>query len=236
MNQFVIFGICSFLSDIFDLIHDNDGKVCKIYLNMPEVRDERELGLKERVSLLGYDVEIHDSLASFRPANGFKYIIGTTTPRKHTLITELKRKYSLPFSSLIHSSVFLGSNVHIGEGVMINVRSTIGPNVFLDDHSVINRCVNIGHDARIGKYSNIAPSVSIAGSVNVGERCRIGIGATMIDRLRIGDGSVIGAGSLVTKDMPEWVVAYGAPAKIVRRNEEDDFKSSSADPQRVHYS
>jgi sugar O-acyltransferase (sialic acid O-acetyltransferase NeuD family) len=204
------------LSDIFDLIHDGDGEIREIYLNMPEVRGGRGLGLKERVSLLGYDVKIHDSLASFRPANDCNYIIGTTTPRKHSLIAELKRAYSLTFSSLIHSSVYLGSNVHVGEGVLINVRSTIAPNALLDDHCVINRCVNIGHDARIGKYSNIAPSVAIASSVEVGHRCRIGIGATILDGLRIGDGSVIGAGSLVTKDVPDAVVAYGAPAKVVR--------------------
>jgi sugar O-acyltransferase (sialic acid O-acetyltransferase NeuD family) len=228
MKQFVIFGICGFLSDIFDLIHDKGGKVSKIYLNMLEVRGERGLGLKERASLLGYDVKIHDSLASFRPENGCHYIIGTTTPRKHTLIAYLKKAHSLTFSPLIHSSAYLGSNVRIGEGVMVNVRATIAPNVFLDDHCVINRCVNIGHDSKIGQYSNIAPSVVIAGSTEVGRRCRIGIGATILDGLRIGDGSVIGAGSLVTKDVPDAVVAYGSPAKVVREIIEDDFKSPAA--------
>ena len=220
MSKFVIFGICNFLSDIFDLIHDNNGRVCKIYLNMPEVRREGERGLEERVSLLGYPVEIQDSLVSFRPENEFSYIIGTTTPGKHKLIAELKRTYSLTFSSLIHSTVHFGSNVHIGEGVLINARSTVGPNAYLDDHCVINRCVCLGHDTRIGKYSNIAPSVSIGGSTHVGDGCRIGIGATILDRLRIGNKTVIGAASLVTKDMPEAVVAFGVPA-IVKRETED---------------
>lgn len=225
MKEYVIFGVCSFLSDIFDLIHDNDGKVCKIYLNMPEKRSERELGLEERVTLLGYHIEIHNSMDSFRPRNDLKYIIGTTTPRKDKLIIDLKKTYSLIFSSLIHSTVYLGSNVHIGEGVFINARSTIGPNAYLDDHCVINRSVSIGHDSRIGRYSNIAPSVSIAGSVNVGEKCRVGISATILDRLHIGDRTLIGAGSLVTKDIPESVVAYGVPAKIIRENKEDELRS-----------
>lgn len=220
MKEFVIFGICAFLSDIFDLIHDNDGKVCRIYLNMPEVKREGERGLEERVSLLGYPVEIHDSLASFRPGNKFTYIIGTTTPRKHQLIAELKKTHDLTFTPLIHSTVLLGSNVHIGEGVMINVNSTIGPNVYLDDHCVINRCVSLGHDSRIGSYSNIAPSVSIAGSARIGDRCRIGIGATIIDHIRIGSKAIIGAGSLVTKDIPEAVVAYGVPAVVKKVNED----------------
>ncbi len=220
MKEFVIFGVCPFLSDIFDLIHDNGGKVRKIYLNMPEVKREGGRSLAERVSLLGYPVEIHDSLASFSPGNAFTYIIGTTTPRKHQLIAELKKTHSLTFTSLVHSTVHLGSNVHIGEGVGIHASSTIGPNAYLDDHCVINRSVSVGHDSRIGAYSNIAPSVAIAGSVSIGERCSIGIGAIIIDRLRIGSKAIIGAGSLVTKDIPEAVVAYGVPAVVKRVNEE----------------
>ena len=46
MKKFVIFGISAFLSDIFDLIHACGGKVYKIYLNMPEVKKERQLGAK----------------------------------------------------------------------------------------------------------------------------------------------------------------------------------------------
>ena len=220
MKKYVLFGICPLLSDIFDLIHDAGGTVSKIYLNMPEVRKERERSLEERVSALGYPVEIHDSLASFVPVKGFRYIIGTTTPRKHKLIAELKKTFSLTFSSLVHSTAHLGSNVHIGEGALINARSTLGPNVYLDDHCVINRCVNIGHDTRIGKYSNIAPSVAIAGSSQIGEGCRVGIGATILDGLRIGDKAIVGAGSLVTRDLPASVVAYGVPAVVKRANDE----------------
>ncbi len=220
MKNFVIFGICSVLTDIFDLIHDNGGKISRIYLNMPEVKNEREPSLQERVSLLGYPVEIYDSLDSFRPEQGFSYIIGTTTPRKYRLIDELKKHYSLTFSPLIHSSVQLGSHIHIGEGVMINARSTIGPSAYLDDHCFINRCVSIGHDSRIGKYSNIAPSVSIAGTTSIGDGCRIGISATILDHLHIGNRTTIGAAALVNKDVPDGVVAYGIPAVIKRMNKD----------------
>ncbi len=220
MKEYVIFGICPLLSDIFDLIHDSGGKVRKIFLNMPEVKEERVRTLEERIALLGYPVEIYHSLDPFVPAEEYEYIIGTTTPRKHRLIAELKRRHNLTFSPLIHSTVHLGSHVHVGEGILINARSTIGPNVYLDDHCVISRCVNIGHDTRIGRFSNIAPAVSIAGSSEIGEGCRVGIGATIIDRLRIGNNTIIGAGSVVTRDLPASVVAYGVPAAVKRGNDE----------------
>ncbi len=228
MKKHIIFGSCVFLSDIFDIIHANNGKVYKIYQNMPELKSERTMGLKERVTLLGYDVTVYDSLDPFEPEEGCSYIIGTTTPQKYKLIELLKKRYSLKFSTLIHPTVILGSNVHIGEGVTINVQTTIGPNVYLDDFCSINRCSSVGHETKIGKYATVGPAVSIASSVHIGEKSRIGMKATILERLYIGDWTVIGAGSLVNKDMPQEVVAYGVPAKVIRQNDEVDFERYKA--------
>jgi acetyltransferase-like isoleucine patch superfamily enzyme len=38
-----------------------------------------------------------------------------------------------------------------------------------------------------------------------------------LDRLNIGENTVVGSGSLVTKDLPDNVLAYGTPAKIIRQ-------------------
>jgi acetyltransferase-like isoleucine patch superfamily enzyme len=46
----------------------------------------------------------------------------------------------------------------------------------------------------------------------------VNIGATVIDRIHIGDNSVVGASALVTRDLPDNVVAFGTPANIVRDN------------------
>ena len=227
-KKYIIFGCSEFLSDIFDIIHANQGKVYKIYQNMPQIRRERAIGLKERIALLGYDVPVYDSLDFFTPEEGCLYIIGTITPQKYRLIEMLKKKYSLTFSSLIHPTVFLGSNVHIGEGVTINVQVGIGPNVYLEDFASINRSSVIGHETRIGKYSLIGPGVYIAGSVHIGEKCKVGARATILERLYIGDWTVIGAASLVNKDIPQGVIAYGVPAKAIRQNDEVDFRRYSA--------
>jgi sugar O-acyltransferase (sialic acid O-acetyltransferase NeuD family) len=228
MEKYIIFGSSAFLSDIFDIIHANKGKVYKIYQNMPEVKSERTMGLRERVSLLGYDVTVYDSLDPFEPEKGCSYTIGTPTPQKYKLIEELKNKYSLTFSTLIHPTVILGSHIQMGEGVTINVQTAIGPNAYLDDFCSINRCSSIGHETRIGKYTSIGPGVAIASSVHIGEKCRIGMKAGILEHLYIGDWAVIGAGSLVNKDVPQGVVAYGVPAKVIGENEEVDFQTYKA--------
>jgi acetyltransferase-like isoleucine patch superfamily enzyme len=53
--------------------------------------------------------------------------------------------------------------------------------------------------------------------VRVGRAAWVGIGAIVRDHVAIGAGAQIGAGSLVLEDVPPDVVAYGVPAKVVRR-------------------
>ena len=100
MKPFIIFGVSAFISDLFDIIHANGGKVYKIYLNMPEVVRARAKGLKERISLLGYELKVYDSLEPFKPENDCGYTLGTPSPHKYRLIEGLKSKYSLTFSTL----------------------------------------------------------------------------------------------------------------------------------------
>lgn len=47
----------------------------------------------------------------------------------------------------------------------------------------------------------------------------IGSGAVISNNIKIGSGSLIGAGSVVTKDIPDGVIAFGNPCKVVRENQ-----------------
>lgn len=54
--------------------------------------------------------------------------------------------------------------------------------------------------------------------VKIGNRVWIGAGAIICPGVTIGDDTVIGAGSVVTRDIPAGVVAYGTPCKIIRNS------------------
>ena len=58
--------------------------------------------------------------------------------------------------------------------------------------------------------------------VHIGRNCWIGAGAVIMPGMTIGDNSVIGAGSVVTKDIPANVVAYGNPCRVAREISEHD--------------
>ena len=58
--------------------------------------------------------------------------------------------------------------------------------------------------------------------VRIGKNCWIGAGAVILPGVTIGDGTVIGAGSIVTKDIPSYVVAVGNPCRVLREINEQD--------------
>ncbi|MBK8161647.1 MAG: hypothetical protein IPK65_00400 [Gammaproteobacteria bacterium] len=54
------------------------------------------------------------------------------------------------------------------------------------------------------------------GGIVVGDDAWLGYGVIVLDGARIGRGAIIGAGSIVTGDIPEGVIAAGAPAKVIK--------------------
>ena len=56
----------------------------------------------------------------------------------------------------------------------------------------------------------------VSAPVSVGDDCWIGGGSIVLPGVRIGNGVTIGAGSVVTKDIPDNVLAYGTPCRVVR--------------------
>ncbi|MGC1271656.1 MAG: acyltransferase [Croceibacterium sp.] len=135
-----------------------------------------------------------------------------------------------------HPGLSLGDNVYVGRNVTIDcvrgARLTIGDNATLTEAIFISCCleVTIGDDVLIGEFCSIRDAnhdisditlpivcqamvpkaVGIASNVWVGRGCAILAGAT------IAEGAVIGANSVVLRDVPQNVVAAGAPTRIIR--------------------
>jgi sugar O-acyltransferase (sialic acid O-acetyltransferase NeuD family) len=123
------------------------------------------------------------------------------------------------FITLINKNCDISNTTRIGVGVIINGLVCIAGHTTIGDFVFINRGCTIGHHTSIGKFVTINPGVNIAGNVIIGEHTQIGLGASIIDGITIGSNTIIGAGSVVTKNIPDNVIAYGNPCKIIRHNE-----------------
>ena len=100
----------------------------------------------------------------------------------------------------------LGVNTDIGAFSYINAKHEV----------VIEDEVQIGSHCSIYSVSTIDNS---SGKVVLKNKCRIGSHTTILPGVSIGKNSIIGAHSLVNKDIPNDVIAFGVPAKIIRKIE-----------------
>lgn len=117
-----------------------------------------------------------------------------------------------------------GCNVKVGDNTVINHSG-----VFLDTNEI-----NIGKHALIGPksglYGAIHPfdvearneGIEKAKTINIDDGAWLGGKVTVVPGVSIGKHSVIGAGSVVTKDIPDDVVAVGNPCRVIRKITEDD--------------
>jgi acetyltransferase-like isoleucine patch superfamily enzyme len=98
----------------------------------------------------------------------------------------------------------LGFKTDIGAFSYINAKKGV----------IIEDGVQIGSHCSIYSVSTID---NTAGKVILKENCKIGSHTTILPGVTVGRNSIVGANSLVTKDIPENVVAYGTPIKIIRK-------------------
>jgi acetyltransferase-like isoleucine patch superfamily enzyme len=80
----------------------------------------------------------------------------------------------------------------------------------------VNTGAIIDHETMVGDYAHIAPGCRVAGRVRIGAGAMLGIGTCVRDKQVIGTRAMVGAGSVVVDDIPNAVIAYGAPARVIR--------------------
>lgn len=103
--------------------------------------------------------------------------------------------------------------VKLGEGLNLMHHVFIGPNVIIGDGTLVNAKASIHHDSNIGSFCEICIGVSIAGRCTIGNEVFIGMGALILPGVTIGDRAIIGAGAVVTKDVPSGATVKGVPAR-----------------------
>ncbi len=113
----------------------------------------------------------------------------------------------------------VGKDVFIGSGVYIDAGHA--DLIYIDDHAhVTARTILLCHKRDLGKYcvgDDYAKLPYKVGKIHLKKGCSTGTDTLIMPGVTIGEGSIIGAGSLVTHDIPDWTIAVGRPAKVVKK-------------------
>ena len=123
------------------------------------------------------------------------------------------------------SEIRIGSNVYIGghtnvdcalsitieDDVLISYQCTIADS---DNHSLLYRIRK--KDVADWKHGKHDWSTNARAPIRIMRGAWIGARAIILKGVTIGEGAVVGAGSVVTKDVPDWTIVAGNPARIIR--------------------
>jgi acetyltransferase-like isoleucine patch superfamily enzyme len=148
--------------------------------------------------------------------------------------------------AIVREGVVLSTGVRIGRRVLIGHHCVLRRRVRIGDDSVLSHLISIQHDVTIGARVRISSLTHLTGGsvieddVQIGagvttvddndmawrdaalrasifrRGCKIGSGTTILGGLEIGANAFVGAGSVVTRSIPENVVAFGNPAYVQR--------------------
>ena len=117
-----------------------------------------------------------------------------------------------------------GHHVHFGSDIYANSNLTLVD----DGHIFVGNKVMFGPNVTIATANHpIDPELRAKGlqynkDVYIGENTWIGSGVVIVPGVKVGKNVVIGAGSIVTKDIPDNVVAVGNPCRVLREVSEHD--------------
>jgi acetyltransferase-like isoleucine patch superfamily enzyme len=131
-------------------------------------------------------------------------IIGDYFQSGHnTLIREKTRigdRTAIGTATVIDGNTIIGNGVSLQSMVYIPTNTTIGDSVFIGPNTVLTN-------------DRYPPSGSLEGPV-VKAGAAIGANATILPGICIGEGAFVAAGSVVTRDVPDHMMAIGTPARI----------------------
>jgi sugar O-acyltransferase (sialic acid O-acetyltransferase NeuD family) len=202
MNDIIIIGAGGFAREVAWLIEEIN--LTNREWNLIGFFDENTNDTK---LLNGYKVLNKNDLENHTHAY-LVVAIGDSETRKKVV----NRYSSFKFATLIHPDVSISSTNRVGEGSIVCKGNIITVNVDIGNHVIVNIDSTIGHDALLEDFVTVLPSVNISGFVKIKECSNIGTGVQIIQERTIGRNSIIGAGSVVVKDIKDYVVAVGIPA------------------------
>ena len=126
----------------------------------------------------------------------------------------------------VRKNASIGKNCNIGKDVYIDINVKIGDNCKIQNFATLYHGLTMGDDVFVGPHvcftNDIYPRSEVWSDEKVAKTivkdgASIGANSTIVAGVIIGTYAMIGAGSVVTKDVPDYALVLGNPARIVGR-------------------
>lgn len=113
-----------------------------------------------------------------------------------------------------HASV--DATAKLGGGTQVLPGAVVSADAVVGEGCIVNHKASVDHECQIGSGVHLGPGATLCGLVSVGDAAMIATGAVVLPRIRIGEGATVGGGAVVIKDVPDYAVVVGNPARPIR--------------------
>ena len=183
----------------------------KVIIDILELMNIEVSGLfddnKEVAELLGFPV-YHEMKKNI----DLIVSIGNNEIRKRVV----EKLFDINYIKAIHSSAIISKRSTIDIGTVVMQGAIVQSATVVGKHCIINTGASVDHDCVVEDFVHLSPQSILCGNVHVGEGAWIGAGTTIIPGVKIGKWAVVGAGSVVTKNIPDYALAAGNRCKVLK--------------------
>lgn len=210
MKKIFIFGAGGHAKSVFNIVeklnyeaiafYDDTITEEKILFDKPVINDKRKIK-----NYLKNDVE-------------FVVAIGDNFKRKK-FVESLNKEFTLKYATLVDPDAIVSKRSRINSGTVVMPGAIVSVSCEIGCHCIVNTGSQLDHDCSMSDYSSLGPGAICGGGVKIGLCAVVGLGAKIIEKTSVGDYSILGANSLLLKDLPSYILAYGIPAVEIKKIE-----------------
>jgi sugar O-acyltransferase (sialic acid O-acetyltransferase NeuD family) len=165
--------------------------------------------------VLGSEDRLPELMAQYGVGGGI-VAIGDNRMRRQVALRVAAIASQFRFINAVHPSARIAREVEMGEGIAIMAGVTVNAGTRIGNFCYVNTNASVDHDNVLEPFSCLQPNSATGGNVRLGSLSVLAMGAIAVPGISIGEDTLVGAGSTVLDDMPDGVIAYGTPCRIIR--------------------
>lgn len=162
-------------------------------------------GLEAGESVLDYQVLGGSEFLPKLHADGIRLAVnavgGIGSPSSRVAVFNTLAKVGFACPVVVHPTAFVEPSAVLSPGVQVFPFAYVGSDVKLGYGCIINTHSVVSHDCLLGDYVNISPGALIAGGVEIGAMSLIGMGVTVNLNVKIGERSQVGNSAALKSDL-----------------------------------